>query len=66
MFISLAPAPYQGVYQRQVTGLPQAEFIPQDVNRSSYEHRVTCQTSESNEQMSFTQHNRETVCVFDR
>ena len=29
MFISPAQAPYEGVYQRQPTGLPRAEFIPQ-------------------------------------
>ena len=29
MFVSSAQAPYAGVYQRQPTGLPQAEFIPQ-------------------------------------
>ncbi|UJR25473.1 hypothetical protein I4U23_006819 [Adineta vaga] len=29
MYVSPAPAPYAGVYQRQPTGLPRAEFIPQ-------------------------------------
>lgn len=29
MFVSPAPAPYDGVYQRQPTGLPNAEFVPQ-------------------------------------
>ena len=29
MYVSPAQAPYAGVYQRQATGLPQAEFIPQ-------------------------------------
>ena len=29
MYISPAQAPYAGVYQRQPTGLPRAEFIPQ-------------------------------------
>ncbi|CAF1371362.1 unnamed protein product [Adineta steineri] len=29
MYVSPAQAPYQGVYQRQPTGLPKAEFIPQ-------------------------------------
>lgn len=29
MFVSPAPAPYAGVYQRQPTGLPRAEFVPQ-------------------------------------
>ncbi len=29
MFVSPAQAPYAGVYQRQPTGLPRAEFIPQ-------------------------------------
>ena len=29
MFISSAQAPYEGVYQRQSTGLPRPEFIPQ-------------------------------------
>ncbi len=29
MFVSPAQAPYEGVYQRQPTGLPKAEFIPQ-------------------------------------
>jgi len=29
MFVSPAQAPYAGVYQRQPTGLPSAEFIPQ-------------------------------------
>ena len=29
MFVSPAQAPYEGVYQRQPTGLPRAEFIPQ-------------------------------------
>jgi len=29
MFISSAQAPYEGVYQRQSTGLPRAEFVPQ-------------------------------------
>ena len=28
MYVSSAQAPYDGVYQRQPTGLPQAEFIP--------------------------------------
>jgi len=30
MFVSPAQAPYEGVYQRQPTGLPRAEFIPQN------------------------------------
>jgi hypothetical protein len=29
MYVSPAQAPYEGVYQRQPTGLPKAEFIPQ-------------------------------------
>lgn len=29
MYVSSAQAPYEGVYQRQPTGLPKAEFIPQ-------------------------------------
>lgn len=29
MYVSPAQAPYEGVYQRQPTGLPRAEFIPQ-------------------------------------
>lgn len=29
MFVSPAQAPYAGLYQRQQTGLPQAEFVPQ-------------------------------------
>ena len=29
MYVSPAQAPYAGVYQRQPSGLPQAEFIPQ-------------------------------------
>ena len=29
MFVSPAQAPYEGVYQRQPTGLPRAEYIPQ-------------------------------------
>jgi hypothetical protein len=29
MYVSSAQAPYEGVYQRQPTGLPRAEFIPQ-------------------------------------
>ncbi|CAF0765253.1 unnamed protein product [Adineta ricciae] len=29
MFVSPAMAPYAGVYQRQPTGLPRAEFVPQ-------------------------------------
>ena len=29
MYVSSAPPPYDGVYQRQPTGLPKAEFIPQ-------------------------------------
>lgn len=28
MFVSTAPAPYDGVYQRRPTGLPKPEFIP--------------------------------------
>ena len=29
MYVSPAQAPYEGVYQRQPTGLPKAEYIPQ-------------------------------------
>lgn len=29
MFVSPAQAPYEGVYQRQPTGLPKAEYVPQ-------------------------------------
>jgi hypothetical protein len=29
MYVSSAQAPYEGVYQRQPTGLPKAEFTPQ-------------------------------------
>ncbi len=29
MYVSPAQAPYDGVYQRQPTGLPRAEYIPQ-------------------------------------
>ncbi|CAF3994860.1 unnamed protein product [Rotaria sp. Silwood2] len=29
MYVSPAQAPYEGVYQRQPTGLPRAEFVPQ-------------------------------------
>lgn len=29
MFVSPAQAPYAGVYQRQPTGIPRAEFIPE-------------------------------------
>ncbi|CAF3426145.1 unnamed protein product [Rotaria sp. Silwood1] len=29
MYVSPAQAPYEGVYQRQPTGLPKAEFVPQ-------------------------------------
>jgi hypothetical protein len=29
MYVSPAQAPYEGVYQRQPTGLPRAEYIPQ-------------------------------------
>lgn len=35
MFVSHAQAPYDGVYQRQPTGLPKPEFIPQYTNFSS-------------------------------
>lgn len=30
MFVSSAQAPYAGVYERQPTGIPRAEFIPQN------------------------------------
>ena len=29
MYVSPAQAPYAGVYERQPTGLPKAEYIPQ-------------------------------------
>ncbi|CAF3357226.1 unnamed protein product [Rotaria sp. Silwood1] len=35
MYVSQAQAPYEGVYQRQSTGLPAAEFIPQYPDISS-------------------------------
>ncbi|CAF0912502.1 unnamed protein product [Rotaria sordida] len=35
MYISQAQAPYEGVYQRQPTGLPAPEFIPQYPDISS-------------------------------
>ena len=35
MFVSPAQAPYAGVYQRQPTGLPQAEFTPQMAYQSN-------------------------------
>ncbi len=35
MYVSSAQAPYEGVYQRQPTGLPKAEYIPQYPEMSS-------------------------------
>lgn len=35
MYVSQAQAPYAGVYQRQPTGLPRAEFIPQYADMSN-------------------------------
>lgn len=35
MYVSPAQAPYDGVYQRQPTGLPQAEFTPQVAYQSN-------------------------------
>jgi hypothetical protein len=43
MYVSPAQAPYAGVYQRQSTGLPRAEFIPQYPEMSSGPSANGCQ-----------------------
>jgi len=45
MFVSPAQAPYAGVYQRQPTGLPRAEFIPQYPEMPSGPSTNGCQPS---------------------
>ena len=56
MFVSPAQAPYDGLYQRQRTGLPQAEFVPQapqipsepstNLNHRQYDQpQVCCRSS---------------------
>jgi hypothetical protein len=69
MFISPAQAPYAGVYQRQPTGLPQAEFIPQypampATNGYQAPMQYPPQTAyQNNGQMYIPQMNGQQVCV---
>ena len=40
MFVSSAQAPFDGVYQRQPTGLPRPEFIPQYPPQAAYQNNA--------------------------
>jgi hypothetical protein len=71
MFVSPAQAPYAGVYQRQPTGLPRAEFIPQhpempsgpstNVNNSAYPPQSAYQNNGFGGQMYVPQMNGQQV-----
>lgn len=52
MYVSPAQAPYEGVYQRQPTGLPKAEFIPQYPEMPSAPASAPNQNPYMNPQMS--------------
>ncbi len=66
MFVSPAEAPYAGVYQRQPTGLPQAEFIPQNAGISAtngYPPQTAYQSNDLGGQMYVPQVNGQQVCL---
>jgi hypothetical protein len=66
MFISSAQAPYAGVYQRQPTGLPRAEFIPQysDIPATNgYPPQAAYQNNGFGGEIYVPQMNGQQVCV---
>jgi len=62
MFVSPAQAPYEGVYQRQPTGLPRAEYVPQYPEMPSapmqYPPQPAYQTNTNGGQMYIPQNNQ--------